>query len=423
MPHFFPIATMCLIFVLGYALIVMEHYLRLNKAAVALLSASLLWTLVFVGFGRDFTLSMGSLSHKVSEVSEIVFFLLGAMTIVELIDSHNGFILLSKMGKGLSKKKAAAALCFLTFFMSSVLDNLTTTLVMVALLKRLIKDKQERLTMGGLVVVSANAGGAWTPIGDVTTTMLWIKGNITTFQIVQSLFLPSLVAMLVALFMLTWKMEGSFTAPTQDGEDSERLAIGGRRVFILGVLTFLFVPLFKSITHVPAYIGILLGLSILWLITDMLHSSGKRPQLKVCHALTKIDSSSLLFFLGILLSIGALEESGILHSVSSSVDRHVGDPHIVATLIGLFSSVIDNVPLVAAAMSMYDVATYPVDCSFWQLLAYCAGTGGSILLIGSAAGIAFMGMESVSFFWYLRRISLSALISYFAGLAVYILLI
>lgn len=422
MEHLLPSSFMCLIFILGYVMIVMEHYLHVNKAAIALLSASLLWTIVFVGFGHDFTHSMSFLSHNMAEVSEIVFFLLGAMTIVELIESHNGFVLLSKMGQGLSKKSAAAALCFLTFFMSSVLDNLTTTLVMIALLKRLIENRQERLMMGGLVVVAANAGGAWTPIGDVTTTMLWIKGNITTFHIVHALFLPSLVAMLVALALLTWNMTGSFVAPQQKAAD-DQMALGGRRVFVLGVLTFLFVPIFKSVTHLPAYMGILMGLSILWLITDFLHSRAKRPQLQVCHALTKIDSSSLLFFLGILLAIGALEQAGILHSVATTVDNYVQNPHIVATLIGLFSAIIDNVPLVAAAMSMYDISLYPVDCAFWQLLAYCAGTGGSILLIGSAAGIAFMGMESVSFFWYMRKISLPALVSYFAGLVVYLLLI
>lgn len=410
-----PTFSVCAVFFLGYVAIVLEHVLRINKAAIALISASILWTMIFLFFGMDHQQSMAALSHQMAEVSELVFFLLGAMTIVELIESHNGFLLLSRMGKGLSKQKAALALSLLTFFMSSVLDNLTTTLVMIALLRRLIADREERLLLGGLVVIAANAGGAWTPIGDVTTTMLWIKGNITTHKIIPALFLPSLLSMFVAYFLLTYNLKGSFVEPKQE-ESREKLALGGRRVFVLGVLTFLFVPIFKSLTQMPAYMGILLGLSVLWLITDLLHSRSERSNLCVPHALTRIDSSSLLFFLGILLSIGALDQAGVLRTLSTQLDLYVGNTSVVATLIGLFSAVIDNVPLVAASMSMYDLTSYPIDSTFWHLLAFCAGTGGSILVIGSAAGIAFMGIERVSFFWYVRRISFAALLSYFSGL-------
>lgn len=413
---------MCVIFVLGYAAIVMEHFLRINKAAIALLCASILWTIYFQATEYSLKTNIAVLAEQMSSISEIVFFLLGAMTIVELIDSHNGFALLSRLGAGMSKKHVALILSVFTFFMSSVLDNLTTTLVMVALLKRIIADRQERMLLGGLIVISANAGGAWTPIGDVTTTMLWIKGYITTGKIIPALFLPSLVAMFTAIFWQTWNWKGQFEAPEIEDDDS-CMPLGGRRVFLLGVLTFLFVPLFKSITHLPAYMGILLGLSLLWVVTDFLHFRAERHRLLVTHALTRIDSSSLLFFLGILLSIGALEHAKVLNLLAFYLDQWIGNVNIIAGLIGVLSAVIDNVPLVAASMSMYDLSMYPVDDSFWHLLAYCAGTGGSIFIIGSAAGIALMGMENVSFFWYLRKLSVTAFVSYLAGLFVYLLFV
>lgn len=406
-----------LCFFLGYAAIVFEHNLRVNKAASAILTACSLWVIYFAASPNSYENNLGLLGNQVASISEIVFFLLGAMTIVELIDSHNGFKLLTDLARPMSKRTMSALIAILTFFMSSVLDNLTTTLVMVTLLKRFIADHEERMLVGGLIVVAANAGGAWTPIGDVTTTMLWIKGHITSAVTMKSLLLPSIASLIVAILWLTKDMKGSFEKPDLTLTPRE-LEPGGKMIMLMGLLTFIMVPIFKMVTHLPAYMGILIGLALLWIVTDWLHHHHNRHSLMVSHALTRIDSSTLLFFLGILLAIGALEQAHLLNVFAQQLDLWIGSKALIATFIGLISAVIDNVPLVAASMSMYSLKEFPVDHSLWQWIAYCAGTGGSIFIIGSAAGVALMGLERVSFGWYARKIGMCALVSYLAGIAV-----
>lgn len=414
------IVPMGVVFLFGYLAIIFEHQINVNKAASALLTACGLWILYFLGSTSDHEHSLGLLSHQLSSISEIVFFLMGAMTIVELIDSHNGFTLLTDMARPMSRKVLCLVVSIVTFFMSSVLDNLTTTLVMVTLLRRFIADREERILVGGLVVIAANAGGAWTPIGDVTTTMLWLKGNISTFTTMKNLFLPSLASILVAVFGMTWGMKGSYEKPDLSLAPRQ-LEPGGKLILFLGVLTFVLVPVFKMVTHLPAYMGILLGLSILWIITDWLHDQSERHKLRVSHALMRIDSSSLLFFLGILLAVGALEHAQILTAAAYALDQWFGSKSVIITLIGLISAVIDNVPLVAASMSMYSLSEFPIDHALWQWIAFCAGTGGSILIVGSAAGVALMGLEHVPFVWYARRVGVFAFLSYIAGIAVLVL--
>lgn len=414
------IVSMVIVFLLGYSAIIFEHVLKINKAASAILTAALLWIIYFLSSAASYETNLGLLSHQVSSISEIVFFLMAAMTIVELIDSHNGFSMLTSLARPMSRKMMCFVVAMITFFMSSVLDNLTTTLVMVTLLRRFIADREERMRVAGLVVIAANAGGAWTPIGDVTTTMLWLKGNISSLETMKTLFLPSMVSVLVAVFGMTWGMKGSYEKPDLS-LNPRVIEPGGKRVLLLGVLVFIMVPVFKMVTHLPAYMGILFGLAILWVITDWLHHHPKRHTLMVSHALTRIDSSSLLFFLGILLSIGALEHAHILDSAAIALDQYFGSKSVIITLIGLISAVIDNVPLVAATMSMYSLNEFPVDHALWQWIAFCAGTGGSILIVGSAAGVALMGLEQVSFTWYARRVGVFALLGYLVGVGVLIL--
>lgn len=401
-------------------MIVFEHQIHINKSASALLTACLLWVIYFIGEPGSQEENLATLAHHVESISEIIFFLMGAMTIVELIDSHNGFSLLTNMAKPMSKKMMCLVIGTLTFFMSAVLDNLTTTLVVVTLLRRFIADREERILMGALVVIAANAGGAWTPIGDVTTTMLWIKGHLSTWEVLKNLFLPSLASLAVAIAGISWGLKGSFEKP--DISLPRELEPGGKLIMILGLLAFLMVPVFKAVTHLPAYMGILIGVAILWVITDYLHSRAERHTLTVRHALARIDSSCLLFFLGILLTIDALESAGLLNVSARILDAYVGSKAAIATIIGLISAVIDNVPLVAATMSMYSLAEYKMDHALWQWIAFCAGTGGSILIVGSAAGVALMGLEKVSFNWYFKKVSLVATLSFFAGIVVLIFL-
>jgi Na+/H+ antiporter NhaD/arsenite permease-like protein len=409
--------AMGICFFLGYAAIVLEHKIRVNKAASAILTASALWMIYFASSTKPYEVNLEILNKNVGSISEIIFFLMGAMTIVELIDSHNGFKLLTDLSRPMSKKMMMAVIATLTFFMSSVLDNLTTTLVMATLLKCFISDHEERMLVGGLIVIAANAGGAWTPIGDVTTTMLWINGNITSLATMKSLILPSLTVLVVATFWLTRSMKGSFEKPDLSLQPRP-IEPGGKLIMLIGLLTFIMVPFFKMATHLPAYMGILVGLSILWIVTDWLHHHHQRHSLMVSHALTRIDSSTLLFFLGILLSIGALEHAHVLNVAAYKLDVWFGSKALIVTAMGLISAIIDNVPLVAASMSMYSLADYPVDHALWQWIAYCAGTGGSIFIIGSASGVALMGLEGVSFMWYVRKIAFCAFGSYLAGLMV-----
>jgi Na+/H+ antiporter NhaD/arsenite permease-like protein len=413
------------IFVLGYIAIAIEHPLRINKAATALVTGVLCWTVYILASPEKYIVTE-QLAQHLSDLSGILFFLLGAMTIVELIDAHDGFDIITVRIKHTDKRKLLWLVSFITFFLSAILDNLTTTIVMVSLLRKLIPDDKERLFFAGIVVVAANAGGAWSPIGDVSTTMLWIGGQITTAKIIVKLFLPSLICLLAPLVFLSYKMKGSIDRTDVETNSTNKAVSQKHRliIFFSGVLVLVFVPVFKTITNLPPYMGILFGLGILWIITEVLHGKKNdkvKNSLSVVSALRKIDTPSILFFLGILISVAALQSIGVLKDLSQWMTTNLQNDNIIIISIGLLSSIIDNVPLVAATQGMYDLSQYPTDHYFWEFLAYCAGTGGSALIIGSAAGVAAMGMEKIGFIWYLRNISLLALLGYFAGAITYIL--
>lgn len=404
------------IFIAGYLAIIFEHNIKVNKTASALLMAVLTWTVLFFYYPN-----VHALGEKVNEISQIIFFLMGAMALVEVIDAHKGFKVITDLIHTNSKKKMLWIMGLITFFLSAVLDNLTTTIVMISLLRRLIPDQKERWVLGSMVVIAANAGGSWTPIGDVTTTMLWINGNITTLSVMKILFAPSLISLVVALLLLGWNLKGIYPRALAYAHEEE-VEPGSRLVFCLGIGALIFVPIFKALTGLPPFMGMILSLGALWLATDLLHSPHEeREHLRLPHILTRIDTSGILFFLGILLCISALDVAEILSALARFLDHTIGNLPLIVTLIGLISAVIDNVPLVAAGMGMYDLASYPPDSFLWQMLAFCAGTGGSILIIGSAAGVAFMGLEKANFIWYLKKISLIALLSYLAGVGFLVL--
>ena len=414
------------IFVVGYLAIALEHSIKINKTATALLTGVLCWTIYIVSENEPNTV-LSELSEHLASISEILFFLLGAMTIVELIDAHDGFRLLTDKITSKNKVKLLWMIAMITFFLSAILDNLTTAIVMVSVLRKLIKDPESRKFFAGVVIIAANAGGAWSPIGDVTTTMLWIGGQITPINLMKTLLIPSLICLIIPLIYLTFKLKGS----ANQAYDPEQRIIETRIknhhsliMLLVGIGTLLFVPIFKTITLLPPYMGILLGLGIVWISSEILHADkddeDRRP-FTVAHALSKIDTSSILFFLGILVAIGALESTHLLTSLAQWMDKTVGNRDVIVVLIGLASAIIDNVPLVAASMGMYDLNTFPTDSKMWEFMAYCAGTGGSILIIGSAAGVAVMGMEKIDFLWYVRNISFTALIGYFAGIIAYLL--
>ncbi|PJA08826.1 MAG: sodium:proton antiporter [Flavobacteriales bacterium CG_4_10_14_0_2_um_filter_32_8] len=411
-------------FVIGYALITIENKIHINKAAIALLTGSLCWT-IYVLFATTYPETIVSqLIEHVGDISQIIFFLIGAMTIVELIDSHQGFDVISKLLTTNNKRILLWIISFITFFLSSVLDNLTTTIVMVTLIRKLLSDKTDRLYFSGMIIIAANAGGAWTPIGDVTTTMLWIGGQISTVNIMLKLFLPSLVSMVIPLSLISVKIKGNFEKNNKQNTESIVPTFEKNIVFFLGISALIFVPIFKTFTHLPPFMGILIGLSILWIVTELLHKNKEeKNKITVSNALRKIDIPSVLFFLGILVAVASLEATGLLTSLATSMSGAISDIKIIAITLGILSAIIDNVPLVAATMGMYDLQTFPIDHYFWELIAYCAGTGGSILIIGSAAGVAAMGIEKIDFFWYFKKISLVALIGYFAGAFLYLLLL
>jgi NhaD family Na+/H+ antiporter len=417
--------TLSLIFILGYLAIAFEHPLKVNKAASALLTGVLCWS-AYVFFAPDRDIVSEQLMHHLGDVASILFFLLGAMTIVELVDAHDGFWVVTSRIQTTQKSKLLWIIGFISFFLSAILDNLTTTIVMISLIRKLIPSREDRLLFAGLIVIAANAGGAWSPIGDVTTTMLWIGKQITAIQIIKGLFLPSLVCLLVPLLVLSRQMKGHFSwkdTPQQDTHPISSTPKERNIIFATGILGLVSVPIFKSLTHLPPFMGILLALGVIWLVSEYLHAEKDeldREPLSVVYALRKIDTPSILFFLGILIAIHALESTGLLHATAEGMAQAIGNETVIGIVIGLLSAVVDNVPLVAAAQGMYPLTQYPTDAYFWELLAYCAGTGGSILVIGSAAGVAAMGMEKIDFFWYIRKISLLAALGYFAGVAVYI---
>ena len=414
--HFIMIAA----FLIGYAFIVFEHRLHVNKGAAALLLAGALWSLYFTGVATDLHEATHALEVHLAEVSQIVFFLIGAMTLVEVIDSHGSFRLVTDQIRTRSKIRIMWLLAVMAFFMSALLDNLTTTIVMVSLLRRILPSRDNRMLLGSMVVVAANAGGAWTPMGDVTTTMLWIGGQVTTLGVMSALLVPSIVTMVVAVLLLSIGQRGHYGGEAQ--VNNQKVEVGARRVLSLGIGAFIFVPVFKTITHLPPFVGILIGLGVMWVVTDLMHrkSDECRAHVKVPHAFTKIDVSGVLFFLGILLAIGALQSAGLLAMLAGGLDRMTSSPEVLAGTIGVLSAIVDNVPLVAAAMAMYPMDLYPVDGRFWDLIAFCAGTGGSILIVGSAAGVALMGMEKIDFVWYFKRISLIAFVAYLAGMGTYL---
>lgn len=435
---------MIIVFIVGYAAIALEHPIKVNKSASALLLAVAMWVLFVIGGdqilvsraaletylannpGSTFIdwLSHHALLEHLGEISEILFFLLGAMTIVELVDSHEGFRIITDRITTDKKVKLLWIISFITFVLSAVLDNLTTSIVMVALLRKLIADRKERWFFAGMVIIAANSGGAFSPIGDVTTIMLWIGGHVTTVNIIVKTFVPSLISMVLPLAMLSMTLKGTVQRPAkvvQEHGSDPTTAFERNFVFAMGVGSLLFVPVFKTITHLPPYIGILLGLSVLWITTEILHRSKNeehKPKLTVAGVLRRVDTPSVLFFLGILLAVSALQTVGHLDLLAMSLDKYIGNLYIINTIIGMLSAVVDNVPLVAGAMGMYQNTFIP-DHYFWEMLAYCAGTGGSMLIIGSAAGVAVMGMEKIDFIWYLRKISIWALIGYIGGAITY----
>jgi Na+/H+ antiporter NhaD/arsenite permease-like protein len=413
------------IFVIGYIAIATEHSIKINKSASALLTGVLCWT-VYILYTPDKHIVTEELVHHLGELSGILFFLMGAMTIVELIDAHDGFNIITSRINQSDKRKLLWIIGFITFFLSAVLDNLTTTIVIISLLRKLIKDEKDRLFFAGIVVIAANAGGAWSPIGDVTTTMLWIGNQISATSIILNSFIPSLVCLAVPLIYLSFSLKGTIGRPTlKSSEKNNDLTQRNQlTVFTAGIGALVFVPVFKTVTHLPPFMGMLFGLGVLWVMVEIMHK-GKEDENKnkysVVQALRKIDVPSILFFLGILVAISALQSVGSLVQLSSWLSANLHNENTIVIIIGILSSVVDNVPLVAAAQGMYDLSQFPTDHSFWSFLAYCAGTGGSILIIGSAAGVAAMGMEKINFFWYLKKISLLALLGYFAGAVVYIL--
>lgn len=417
------ITLIIITFIIGYLAIAFEHNIKINKAAVALVTGVICWT-IYIMYADNKDLVSEELTGHLGELSGILFFLMGAMTIVELIDAHNGFDIITSKITQTNKRKLLWIIAFITFFLSPLLDNLTTTIVMVSLVRKLIDKAEDRLIFVGMIVIAANAGGAWSAIGDVTTTMLWIGGQVTAAKIMISLFIPSLVSMLLPLIILSWRMKGSADRPAEDviTPDSGLSKQNQNLILFSGILILMLVPVFKSVTHLPPYMGILIGLGILWIITEIIHGNkddDDKHVLSVAYALKKIDTPSILFFLGILMSIAAMQVTGILTNLADWMNTYLHNDSVIVMSMGLLSALIDNVPLVAAVQGMYSLAQYPTDHYFWEFLAYCTGTGGSTLIIGSAAGVAAMGMEKISFFWYLKKISLWAVVGFFAGALIY----
>ena len=441
------IVAILLVFFLGYLGIVLEHVVGIDKTAPALFAGMTSWAILAI-FGTDSQVieTIGShaahaadghgwlrpfveheLTHHLFEISNILFFLIGAMTIVEVIDLHDGFTLITNRINTRSKSGLMWIVAVLTFFMSALLDNLTTTIVMVSLMSKLLEDRKLRLLYAGIIVISANAGGAWSPIGDVTTTMLWIKGQISAGSVIVWLIVPSLVCMVVPCLILSRSadMRGPLVVKPPEMDLVTSLA-ERRNVFVLATALLLFVPVFKTLTHLPPFMGMLFGLGILWAATEMMHKHrdpSEKSHFSLVNALSRIDAPSMLFFLGILLAVACLQSIHVLKDAAAWLDSAIGNYDVIVFIIGLLSAIVDNVPLVAASQGMYPINEtneFMMDGKFWQFLAYCAGTGGSVLIIGSAAGVAAMGIERIDFMWYLKRMGYLALSGYVAGAVVYL---
>ncbi len=444
------LASIILLFVVGYIVIALEHPLHIDKAATALFIGAGCWALYVLGLdtllpverinqldpgfvaemaghaeGHELAVHYaieGQFLPLIGEIAYILFFLMGAMTIVELVDAYEGFSLITDRIKTTNKVKLLWTVAILTFFLSAVLDNLTTTIVMVSLMKKLIRDRETRLFFCGMIVVAANAGGAWTVIGDVTTTMLWIGDKISTVEVMKALILPSIACITIPLIIVSLMLKGDVQRPeiSSEAHDKTLKKWHSTLFLILGFCGLIFVPIFKSVTHLPPFMGMMFSLSVIWIISEFVKhdlDEATRSSTNVVGVLKKIDTASILFFLGILLAVGTLQATGVLRSLAGLLTEYVGNMQLVALVIGLLSAVVDNVPLVAAGIGMYD---YPKDDTFWLFLAYCAGTGGSCLIIGSAAGVAAMGLERIDFLWYIKRVSLWALVGYLGGAGVFV---
>lgn len=438
-----------IIFIAGYAAIALEHPIKINKTATALITGVLCWTLFsfeapsptftqshhFLSFAGQLASSglsgeeiyknfiNGELGHNLSQIAGILFFLIGAMTIVELIDAHDGFQFITDRIKTRDVRVLLWIVSWVAFFLSAVLDNLTTAIVMVSLIRKLIPYKDTRMFFAGMIIIAANAGGAWSPIGDVTTTMLWIGGQISSLAIIKATFIPSTVCLLVPLVFLSFTMKGKLEG-FESTSDVDSSAKGGKTMLFLGIGALLSVPIFKTITHLPPYMGMLLGLGVIWVVSELINPNlddFQKKKYSAAGALSRIDIPSVLFFFGILLAVGALESMQTLHHLAEYLGTLLGDNRIIISIIGVVSAIVDNVPLVAACMGMYSLDSYPMDHMIWEYLAYCAGTGGSLLIIGSAAGVAVMGMENIDFIWYIKKISFLALLGYVGGAAAYLL--
>ena len=442
------LGLVALVFVIGYVFIILEHNTGIDKVAAALLTGVLCWTVYTVGAPQLLNVDLlppeflaahagespaalariwvgeHQLLERFGDIASILFFLLGAMTIVEMVDTYGGFSIITDRIRARSMVSLLWIIGFVTFFLSAALDNLTTTIVMISLIRKLVRDHEDRIFLAGIIVIAANAGGAWSPIGDVTTTMLWIGGQISTAGIIRSMFLPSLACLIVPLLILTVQMrERSVSPPDITGEARayEVSPLHRNIMFLAGVGGLLFVPVFKTLTHLPPFMGMLFSLGVVWVISEILQDdrdAALDSGMHVLKVLRRIDTPSVLFFLGILMAVSALEATGLLRLAADWLGSVFSQIHVIVFLIGLLSAVVDNVPLVAAVMGMYDLGTHPADDLMWTYLAFAAGTGGSCLIIGSAAGVAAMGMERINFFWYMRRIGVLALAGYVAGTAV-----
>lgn len=467
------ITWMIVLFLAGYTCIAMEHPLKIDKAATALLTGMLLW-IMYIAYSIHVVpeVSAGEFNHFIQthselsnaslweqcvkfvleyqiiehlgEVCEILVFLVGAMTIVELVDVHGGFAIITNRIKTRNKRTLLWLITVLTFFMSAILDNLTTAIVMTMLIRKIVDDQKDRWLFAGMIILAANSGGAWSPIGDVTTIMLWVRGNVSTNVLLQNLLIPSLVSVLIPLLIMSKSMKGNLPPKNEDESNDNFLSWVSKKervsIFVLGVSGLLLVPVYKTVFHIPPFMGVLLSLSFIWVYTEVMYakkSNVEEPEkMRVATVIKKIDGSTLLFFLGILLAVAALQSAGVLESMAQMLDNKLHNVYFVNLLIGLLSSVVDNVPLVAGAIGMYPIATemsmaasadpaylanFVQDGIFWQLLTYCAGVGGSILIIGSAAGVVVMGLEKMNFIWYLKKISWIALLGYLTGAATFYL--
>ena len=412
-----------IVFILGYLAIAFEHPLRLNKAASALITGVLCWTVYILQSENTRHVNELLVGH-LGEISSILFFLMGAMTIVELIDSHGGFNIITRKIATRSTQKLLIIVTVLTFFLSSLLDNLTTAIVMISLCSRILRNREERLWFAGMIIIAANAGGAWSPLGDVTTTMLWIGGQISAFNIMKILFLPSLGVCIVPALFVAFRFRGKSFVVSPVKESTVREKREGKIILYLGIGLLIFVPFFKSLTDLPAFMGMLLALGLIWVVIAFLHKR-KTPevvkQYSVANALQRIDTQSILFFLGILLAVTALQAFGLLNSLASFLTSSLKNNYLIGTALGLLSAVVDNVPLVAASQGMFSLSAFPMDHPFWEFLALTTGTGGSAIIIGSAAGVAAMGIERIDFMWYLKKISWLALLGFASGILVYLL--